>query len=180
MVLNKIPVLETSRLILRPLNESDVVDIKNNITNSLVEFLPTIPFPYKISDAKNFLKYVKKSSTELVWGIEYNSRIIGTITIIKEDFDKVRISYLLNEAYQRKGIMFEAVLNIIDHCFTVIKVNKIYTGVISSNLPSLKLLEKAGFMKDGVHREHILNKGVYVDEIIYSLLRKDYLKNIMI
>lgn len=179
MELNKFPLLKTTRLTLRQLTNGDLNQIKNNISESIVEFLPLIPWPYTLEDAKNYLFSVEtkfNDGTELTWGIEFESNLIGTISITFEDFDKVRLAYLLNGNFQRRGFMYESVLKIINFCFTDLNVNKIYTGVIVDNLASLNLLKKIGFVVDGINRQHIKNKDIYVDEILLSLLRCDFEK----
>jgi ribosomal-protein-alanine N-acetyltransferase len=47
-----------------------------------------------------------------------------------------------------------------------------YVGL--ANEPSNKLMQKFGFTKEGLLREHYLRDGIYHDSLIYSLLRKEW------
>jgi [ribosomal protein S5]-alanine N-acetyltransferase len=57
-----------------------------------------------------------------------------------------------------------------------LNLNKIYATTSSNNYPSMKLLEKYGFMLDGRLREHYwINENKY-DQLIYSILKQEWIK----
>lgn len=57
-----------------------------------------------------------------------------------------------------------------------LNLNKLYATTSSNNYPSVKLLEQYGFKLDGRLREHYwINENLY-DQLIYSILRREWIK----
>ena len=106
-------IIKSKKIVLRNLKENDYRDIYRNISKKVVEWLPNIPSPYSINDAKSYIRQsidnFRKNKT-LDFGIILEGEVIGTISL--EDIDKnkkARLSYLLREDYWNRGIMTEAV-----------------------------------------------------------------------
>ncbi len=55
-------------------------------------------------------------------------------------------------------------------------LNKLYATTASSNIPSMKLLEKHGFKVDGRLREHYWINGSKYDQCVYSILKSELIK----
>jgi ribosomal-protein-alanine N-acetyltransferase len=55
-------------------------------------------------------------------------------------------------------------------------LNRIEATVIPENKPSLRVLEKAGFVKEGLLREQKLLHGKFCDAYMYALLKRDFMK----
>ena len=70
--------------------------------------------------------------------------------------------------------MSEAILRIIDYGFSQMNLHRIEAFIGPANIASQKLVEKLGFQKEGVLREHYRKQGVIEDSIVYSLLKKEY------
>ena len=54
-------------------------------------------------------------------------------------------------------------------------IRKLIAFVHEDNIASRRLLEKAGFVQEGLLREHYLVNGIPADEAVYGLLRSDQL-----
>ena len=86
--------------------------------------------------------------------------------------------YYLPEHNRNMGlgsIILEQFINIsfADNDF---KLNKLYATTASNNIPSIKLLEKYGFILDGRLREHYwINESKY-DQCVYSILKSEWIK----
>jgi ribosomal-protein-alanine N-acetyltransferase len=94
------------------------------------------------------------------------------------DHDRAEIGYyLMEEEYKGKGIMSEVMPHILDYGFEKMNLHRIEACVGPANEPSNKLMQKFGFTKEGLLREHYLRDGIYHDSLIYSLLRKEYLES---
>jgi RimJ/RimL family protein N-acetyltransferase len=59
------------------------------------------------------------------------------------------IGYWLGRAYWGQGLMTEAVRAVVAHLFADPGVTAIYCGAFSDNAASLRVQDKAGFVKDG-------------------------------
>jgi RimJ/RimL family protein N-acetyltransferase len=81
------------------------------------------------------------------------------------------IGYLLNEQFWNRGIMTKAVNLICEYGFVELDIVRIHTGVFEYNLASQRVLEKCGFVKEGVFRKAIFKNGILWDEIRYANLK---------
>ncbi|TWF40712.1 ribosomal-protein-alanine N-acetyltransferase [Chitinophaga polysaccharea] len=88
---------------------------------------------------------------------------------------RAEIGYALTDlSLQSKGLMTEALLPIIKFGFEDMGLNRIEAFVGPENTPSLLLLQKLGFTREGLLREHYMKNGQLEDSVVFSLLRKEY------
>lgn len=146
------PVLETKRLILRKLLPEDADEIFQLRSDIKIAALTGRTPAVSLDDAISFIHTIKKLVDEnqsIYWAISLkNSRaLIGTICLWNFDFynESVEIGYELLPEFQNKGIMAEAILQIIDCGFKTIDVKMITASTSDDNPRSIKVLEKAGF-----------------------------------
>ena len=83
------------------------------------------------------------------------------------------IGYGVAEEHHRKGIGTNAVRLLVDKVFSETHLRKLFAHVHSGNTASCRLLERIGFKREGVLREHYLVNGMPVDEVFYGLLRRE-------
>ncbi|ODS36400.1 MAG: hypothetical protein A7315_14095 [Candidatus Altiarchaeales archaeon WOR_SM1_79] len=87
------------------------------------------------------------------------------------------ISLLIGEReFQGKGYGKDATELMLYIAFNKIGLNRIFATATQRNNPSVRILEQTGFRKVGVMREyHFLNEEK-LDEILFEMIRADYLK----
>lgn len=89
--------------------------------------------------------------------------------------DRAELFYnIRNEADRRKGYGKEALLPVISYGFNDMNLHRIEAMLSAANIPSVKLMEYAGFIKEGVLKEHYRVDQVYEDSDIYGLLRDSF------
>lgn len=88
--------------------------------------------------------------------------------------EKAELGYFLHEAFRKKGYMLEALESVIGYGFNTMRLNRIEAFVSPENLPSVRIMEKLGFTKEGLLREHYKFEGRIYDSIVFSLLRSEY------
>lgn len=79
---------------------------------------------------------------------------------------------LFFEEDKNKGIMSRIVPVVIDYGYTQMKLHRIEAFVEPSNTPSIRLLEKFQFEKEGYCKEHYYYEGKYDDSVMYALIKK--------
>jgi ribosomal-protein-alanine N-acetyltransferase len=88
---------------------------------------------------------------------------------------RAEIGYdMIDDMHKNKGYMTEALCTIIAYGFNEMKLNRIEALIGPNNIPSLKLLQKFGFTKEGYLREHYCKNGEIQDSIFYALLKSEY------
>ena len=79
-----------------------------------------------------------------------------------------------NDSFKQKGLMTEALKNVLEYGFTKLKLHRIEALIDANNTPSLKLLQHYGFTKEGTMREDYVVDGKNEDSDCYSLLKWEW------
>lgn len=91
---------------------------------------------------------------------------------------RAEIGYMLySDNYKGKGLMSEALKFSIDYGFNNMNLHRIEAFVGPDNVPSLKLMDKFGFVKEGVLREHYKKNNKMEDSVAFSILKSEYQKH---
>ena len=77
---------------------------------------------------------------------------------------------------RRKGYCTEAVKIMVDYLFLSKDIVRIQARTNQQNMASRKVLEKAGFEKEGTMRKSNFSRGKWIDMLIYSILREEWKK----
>lgn len=85
--------------------------------------------------------------------------------------------HLRDEKAKRKGFMTEALKRVLEYGFTDLKLHRVEALIAAENEPSLRLLLRYGFTKEGTMREDYFVNGKNEDSECYSLLKWEWEKN---
>lgn len=88
-------------------------------------------------------------------------------------YNKGEIHYSLIPAFWNKDYATEAVQAILKHGFETLNLHRIEAGVATQNLKSIKLLEKVGMTREGMHRKILPIRGQWIDNFSYAILVED-------
>ncbi|XP_059630416.1 uncharacterized protein LOC132273475 [Cornus florida] len=106
-----------------------------------------------------------------------NDRAIGTISVTPNkgaDICRAEIGYVLSSKFWGKGIATLAVKMVASTIFVEWPhLERLEALVDVDNPGSQRVLEKAGFQREGVLRKYFLHKGKPTDMVIFSLLATD-------
>ncbi len=94
---------------------------------------------------------------------------------------RAEVSFLLESERAKDLTLYEreckVFMNLLKICaFTVLELNKISTEAYSHREFHVNALEAAGFAREGVLRKHVQIDGIWVDSILASCLKSEYLK----
>ncbi len=161
-----IPVLETERLILRAPRLGDAKALAALANDKrIAENTRRIPFPYKRSDADDFITAVNVPGGEVAFLITLrDGAAIGACGIAMQD-GAPDVGYWLGVKYWNKGYGTEAVRAVIDFAFTELGHETLHAGARVTNPASRRILEKCGFqwMAVGLCRIRALNSSAPID-----------------
>jgi len=85
-----------------------------------------------------------------------------------------QIGYGLVPSERGKGYCTEAVQLAVDYLFLSKDIIRIQAGTFTDNIASQKVLEKAGFQREGTIRKGLFAWGKWEDVCIYGLLREEW------
>lgn len=77
-----------------------------------------------------------------------------------------------NSTHENKGIATKSVNLIVRWAFDDLDLISIHASVISSNVGSIRVLEKSGFIQVGKYQKARFESVQHYDEILFELLRK--------
>jgi len=173
------PVLQTSRLILRRMELKDAHNMY--IMRSDDQVMRYLDRPKAVSP-EEMLNKVKQiyNDTEAGSCIQWtictldDNQLIGNICIwnIDKNHHRGELGYMLRREYHSQGFMMEAIKEVIQYGFNVMNLHSLEGQVTPKNIPSIKVLERNGFVREAYYRENYLYEGKFIDTAVYSLLNK--------
>ena len=117
-----------------------------------------------------------RTRTEYRWMIQLGDEVIGTVSAMNPSWNMgyIEIGYMLAASHHGRGWGTRAVTLLVDKLFRETDLYRIFATISVENIASIKLLERLGFTREGLLREHFVIQGRRVDEVIYGLLRHEW------
>lgn len=143
--------IETARLILRPVHKPDVEALVYHLNNfQIVRHTARIPQPYTRDDAFQYLDFVSTlDERSLVCALALRAIPQDLIGIISFEFsaekNNAELGYWLSQSQWGQGLMSEAANAVVHHAFTVSKTEKLVASFHNDNPVSGRLLKNLGF-----------------------------------
>lgn len=100
--------------------------------------------------------------------VEEAGKIIGVIglnNLVRGAFQSAFLGYKLDEGFCGRGLMTQAVELAVNYGFDELKLHRIEGNVMPRNQASLRVLEKNGFVKEGISRYYLNIHGVWEDHV---------------
>jgi ribosomal-protein-serine acetyltransferase len=120
---------------------------------------------------KNFLekKNTGFQSFESYYLISFNDLIIGSFNIHSKNYHdhKTEIGYAIAKDYEGKGLISEAIM-LAERELKRLQFNKIVIICDQTNLRSIKVAERNGYMKEGMFTQDYVENGVFVNSIAFG------------
>jgi len=180
-VFGDLPRLETNRLLLRKIEPGDLEDIFAYASDPRVAQYTSWQAHTSIEASREFLSYVLdlyRDGKVAPWGLVHkgDDRLVGTCGFLDWHpyHSRAEIGYALSSKYWRRGLMTEAVRELVSFGFRTMDLNRIQGQCEIENVASARVMEKAGMRLEGVLRQHEFSAGRYLDMAIYSILRSEW------
>ena len=85
------------------------------------------------------------------------------------------LGYWMGQRYAGRGHMTAAVGALVPFAFGSLRLHRLEAACIPTNVASIRLLERTGFMREGFAREYLCINGTWQDHLLYGLLKDDAL-----
>jgi RimJ/RimL family protein N-acetyltransferase/ubiquinone/menaquinone biosynthesis C-methylase UbiE len=167
---------ETIAFELRPWQLSDIDSLVEHANNpEIAKFMTDgFPSPYTIENAKTFIDFANQKNPVSIFAIAIEGRAVGGIGIHPQaDIQRknAELGYWLSQKYWGKGVVTEAIKQMIDFAFKTYDINRLFARPFGTNTASQRVLEKAGFKLEAKLEKTLFKNGEYLDELIYSVRR---------
>ena len=83
------------------------------------------------------------------------------------------LGYWVGAPFAHKGHMSAAVRALLTYSFGALRLHRVEAACIPTNKPSIGLLEKCGFTREGYARRYLCINGVWQDHLLYARLIDD-------
>lgn len=141
----------------------------------------SIPYPYRISDADIFidqvLKWEDENKIQRDWAIrDVTGEQVGGIGLLYDHgltSHKSSLGYWLAKPFWNQGIMTNVLMAFCSFIFENRPISRLEAQVFIQNLASCRVLEKAGFIREGTLKKAFRKGDTYMDSFLYALLAPD-------
>ena len=174
-------IIETNRLLLRPLEMNDAPAIAAKIDNyEISKNLARVPYPYHRSDAEEFID----------WALQHDQRSAFRVISLKADPDtlaglisydcmeerqKAELGYWLVQQHWGKGLMTEAAQAMVELAFMTSGLDSLSSCYFNENPASGKVLARAGFAITGTCLQFSKARSEEVPVTAVTLTRESWL-----
>lgn len=176
------PVIETARLRLRPLEQSDSSAIQKAAADRrIADTMISIPHPYPADEAERYLtqkQAERKAGRSAAFAMEHKSkrRFCGLIELrqIDREHSLGELSFWVAVDDWGQGFMSEAVQAVVRYGFETLGLNRLYAYHMQRNPATGRILAKSGFRQEGLLRQRVRKWGKYEDVALWAVLRQDW------
>ncbi len=131
------------------------------------------PYPYTEAEAHHWIQSALSTKPETNFTIDVSGKAVGGISFdVKTDVERysAEVGYWLGEAFWGKGICTSALKAATQYAIEAYHLNRIFAVPFSENLASIRVLEKAGYKKEGIMRRSAFKDGRFLDEVLYAFV----------
>ncbi|WP_199053259.1 GNAT family N-acetyltransferase [Aquitalea sp. ASV15] len=108
---------------------------------------------------------------------EQPRQIIGTVSlsnIVRGVFQAAHLGYGIDHSLQGQGLMHEAVGEIIRFAFDDLRLHRLQANYQPHNQRSAALLQRLGFVEEGLARDYLYINGAWRDHVLTSLTNPQF------
>ncbi len=130
-----------------------------------------LPHPYRLADARDYLRYVRDLRDETFFAIDVGGEAVGSIGYLPQhDIERVsaEVGYWIGEPFWGRGIASQALRAVTHHAVARHRLTRVYALPFAHNLASCRVLEKCGFVVEGCLRQSAIKDGVVLDQMLYA------------
>lgn len=183
--------IETERLLLKPYDQSyqkEFFELISSNKRRLAQSFPRLILANQTeADTKEFIQrkifdWNNNKAYGLLLFLKENKQLIGHVNFKEIDWKKnqAELAYFIDEKFEGKGMMTEILKALLSVGFEQIQFHRIVARIHTDNIPSKRVLEKAGLKYEGTHfQDHTTYDNQKVDTYAYGIHVEDYRRNVI-
>ena len=136
------------------------------------------PHPYTAADAEGWIKFASAQSPPTSLAIDVGEAAGGIGVRLHDDVERVsaELGYWLGEAFWNRGIMSAAVRAFTRYAFQQFSLTRVFAIPYATNVASQRVLEKAGYRREGTLRRSVIKDGKVLDQALFAITDRDLAK----
>ena len=164
-------------MILREFQMSDVHNLQRIANDVEVSrYLSKVfPSPYTEEDAKWWVDVGSKNG--ICKAIEVSDTLVGCIGLTpgKLDYSKsAELGYWIGNEHWGRGIATRAIREFTEYVFENSDYIRLFAPVFHPNRASMRVLEKNGYEKEGIHKMALFKDGKFYDSHVYAIIKNTF------
>jgi diamine N-acetyltransferase len=172
-------VLKGDRIVLRPLEWEDVLQIQQWWMDPGLRKLIGEIEPMSDGACRELFRKAREDESRLWFVIELleTGRVIGEAGLLRifPAWRTTDLTMILGEPDARgQGYGTEAIHLLLRHAFDVLRLHRVAVGVVGFNDTALAFYEKAGFKREGLQRDGYFCDNRFSDFVMMSVLSDEY------
>ena len=159
--------LRGKHVVLRPPHKSDRAEFLKLTRSSSRLHRNLVSPPRTHEDYDAFLARSRRSNAVcfIICRLE-DGAIVGAISlseVVRGGFQSAYLGYFVGQPFARQGFMTEALQLMLRYAFTELKLHRLEANIQPANLPSIALVKRAGFVREGFSRAYLKISGRWRD-----------------
>ncbi len=180
---------EGSHVALRPPRATDVPEARRLLRRNAEHLRPWSPVPAAGEDPSSLTEISKAilrqrrewkrgdSFIFYVTPVHDDNTIIGRVAltgVTRGAFQNAYLGYFIDVEHQRKGLMTEAVVLATRFAFEDASLHRVQAAVMPNNDASLRVIEKAGFRREGVAERYLQIAGRWETHVLFAITAEEW------
>ncbi len=166
-------ILHGASCTLRPLAAADAPSLARHANDRDVwrNLRDRFPHPYALRDAEAYIAHVGPQAPRTSFGIAVGDEAVGTITLMPgQDIERMtaEVGYWIGRAHWGRGIATDALRAVTGYAFDVLGLHRVFAVPFARNPASGRVLEKAGYVREGLMRRSAVKDGEVLDQLLYA------------
>lgn len=161
---------------LRPFRLADAASLAHQANNRKIwlNLRDLFPHPYTMADAEQYIGRVVDETPTTRFAIDVAGDAVGSVSLkLGSDIERrsAEIGYWLGEAYWGQGIVSAAVGAATAYAFGELDLLRVFAVPLVRNPASVRVLERAGYQREGTMRRSAVKDGLVLDQYLYAAVR---------
>jgi RimJ/RimL family protein N-acetyltransferase len=135
------------------------------------------PHPYTLDDAHRFIALATGMTPPTFFAVEADGALAGGIGFtLRTDVERIgaEVGYWIGRAFWGRGIATAALRLLTAHAFSARpELRRLFAVPFAANAASARVLEKAGYRREGTLRQSVIKDGRVQDQFMYAILRDE-------
>jgi [ribosomal protein S5]-alanine N-acetyltransferase len=171
-------VIDCGIFILRPWRAGDEPSLSRHADDREIwrNLRDRFPHPYTMADAEAWIRLVAEEDRPMNFAIEVDGEAVGGIGLEQgTDIERItaELGYWLGRMFWGRGIVSAAVRGITQYAFSTLGLTRVYALPFARNVASIRVLEKAGYIREGRLRRNALKEGEVLDQVLFAITDQD-------
>jgi len=104
----------------------------------------------------------------------HDDALIGFCRLALSGVKAAKLGYAVAADQWGRGYASDAVSSMLNFAFDALSLHRVTAAIGPDNFASQAIVEKLGFVREGVLRDHVFTNDAWRDSVLYSLLRNEW------